>query len=290
MAEEIPAEMRKAFELADGVSQKLDADVILYNGEIRWTYGDSLTDLCDKQAKCSSVLLVLVTNGGDPHAAYRIARCLQRRYDKFIVCIPGLCKSSGTIVALGAHELVIADHGELGPLDVQLRKRDELWEMSSGLTVMEALDSLKKKSYTMFEDCLIDLKVGSGGQITLKTAMEIASSLTTGLYGPIYEQIDPVTIGENGRAMKISQHYGEILGRKSKNLEDGALEKLTARYPAHDIVIDRDEAKTLFKNVREPEEEEVSPSAGLGDLGRGDTTLLTQSAHSRGMGCATEGI
>lgn len=256
-------ETSKASEVADSVSQKLDADVILYNGEIQWTHGDSLTDLCDKEHKHKNVLLVLITTGGDPHAAYRIARCLQQRYDKFAVYIPGLCKSAGTLVTLGAEELIIADQGELGPLDIQLRKRDELWEMSSGLTVMEALDSLRDKSYSTFEKCLLDLKLGSGGQITLKTAMEIASSLTTGLYGPLYQQIDPLTIGENGRAMKISQHYGEILGKRSKNLEEDALEKLIASYPAHDVVIDRDEAKQLFKRVREPSEEELQLAKAL---------------------------
>ena len=254
--------------IADTVAADLDADILLYNGDIEWSHTDSPIDLCDRRDCRPNVFLVLVTYGGDPHAAYRISRCLQRRYKKLTVYISGVCKSAGTIVTLGAHEIVMSDHGELGPLDIQLRKPDELWEKSSGLTVMEALTSLQQRSFSMFEDYFLDLKRNSGGQITLRTAMQIASSLTAELFRPLYGQIDPMNIGENGRAIRISQHYGKILNEKSQNLKDGALEKLIAFYPSHSVVIDRDEAKLLFRNVREPTEHEKKLARSLGSYAR----------------------
>ena len=62
-------------------------------------------------------VLVLTTDGGDAHAAYIIARYLRRNYEKLTICVFGYCKSAGTLLALGAHELVIGERGELGPLD-----------------------------------------------------------------------------------------------------------------------------------------------------------------------------
>jgi hypothetical protein len=40
-------------------------------------------------------------------------------------------------------------------------------------------------------------------------------------------------------------------------LKDGALEKLVTYYPSHDFVIDRDEARELFRRVREPTTDEA---------------------------------
>ena len=42
--------------------------------------------------------------------------------------IPRRCKSAGTLLLIGATSLIISDRGELGPLDVQLSKPDEIFE------------------------------------------------------------------------------------------------------------------------------------------------------------------
>jgi hypothetical protein len=214
------------------------------------------------------VLVLLVTSGGDADAAYKIARALQRYYTRFSASIPGYCKSAGTIVATGAHELIIHDHGELGPLDVQMRKPDELWETSSGLTVMEALTTLEQQAYRMLEDCFLSIKGGSGGQVTFKTATEVAVKTVTGLLHPVFEQIDPMHVGEAGRAMNVGSNYGERLGRYGENLRPHALAQLVAGFSSHSFVIDREEAATYFENVREPTPDEEALADALGDAAR----------------------
>lgn len=164
--------------------------------------------------------------------------------------------SAGTLVAIGAHEIVLSDHGILSPLDVQVRKPDELGEMSSGLTMDQAMYSLQAQAFSLFESNLLELKVRSGGQITLKTAMEIAARLTTGLLEPIYAQIDPMRLGEDSRSMKIAEEYGRRLDDTARNLKIGALDRLVAGYPSHIFAIDETEARGLFERVRAPTEEE----------------------------------
>jgi Serine dehydrogenase proteinase len=246
----------KCQKIANRIATDMDADVLLYNGDLERPYDRKVLDLCEQRRRRPNVLFFLITPGGDGHAAYRIARYLQKKYGKFSLYISGICKSAGTIVALGAHELVISDHGELGPLDIQLVKADELWETSSGLTVLQALSALQVKSFDMFEEFFLTLKQRSGGQITLKTATEIAGKLATGLFRPIYEQIDPMHLGEATRAMNIARDYGERLGKNSHNLKEDALDVLTAAYPSHGFVIDRSEAEALFKQIREPSDDE----------------------------------
>ena len=199
-----------------------------------------------------NVLLMLVTEGGDADPAYRIARCLQDKYDRFSLYVSGYCKSAGTIVASGAHELIMSDYGELGPLDVQMSKKDELWEMQSGLTVMDTLEALRNNAFKAFEKFFLCTKARSGGKITSRMASQIATEMTTGLLAPLYGQVDPLHIGEAARAMSIAGHYGMRLLTKGGNIESDGLEFITSEYPSHGFVIDREEASNLFQNVREP--------------------------------------
>jgi hypothetical protein len=70
------------------------------------------------------------------------------------------------------------------------------------------------------------------------------------------EQLDPMRIGEMDRAVSIVSAYGERLIKKGKNAKDGALSRLVAGYPSHAFVIDRDEAKELFKSIVDPDDGE----------------------------------
>jgi len=200
--------------------------------------------------KRKNVLFILVTEGGDADPAYRIARHLQDSYTKFSFFVTGYCKSAGTLVAFGAHELVFGDAGELGPLDVQLSKEDELGETRSGLTVLSALSTLHRQAFAAFEYFLLETKRRSRNSITTKTATQVAVQLTCGLFSPIYQHVDPMHVGEAGRALQIAQKYGELLQLKSLNYDADTLHELVNRYPHHGFIIDRREAERLFSNVR----------------------------------------
>ncbi len=242
------------------VAQELEADILLYNGNLypRDRPDTCVINLCDSVVKKRpNVMLIPVTRGGDANIAYRIARCLQDNYGTFYAYITGLCKSAGTLMALGAHEIVMSDHGELGPLDVQISKPDELFGMGSGLDAIQALDFLKQKTSTMLQDTLVELKNNSGNRMSTKSAIEIATNLSTGVFRAVYEQVDPTRLGEIARAMRIAQEYGRRLSIKSQNLRDGALQRLVEGYPTHAFVIDRSEAQLLFKHVRKPNASEI---------------------------------
>jgi len=242
-------------ELAEKVSSALDADIIAYDGGLESPVDDVIIDKARTRTRRTNVLLVIHTHGGSADVAYRIARCLQRKYEHFLMYVNACSKSAGTLLAVGADELIIPDHGQLGPLDVQLAKPDELGEMSSGLTLWIALNSLQEKAFALWEHFFLTIKQRSGGQITSKSASEIAASITGSLFTPIYAQVEPSRLGEVDRAVRISSEYGDRIAR---NLKEGALERLVADYPSHEFVIDREEARDLFERVREPTEDELA--------------------------------
>jgi len=64
--------------------------------------------------------LVLHTPGGLVLAATQIARAVFKRQGKVTVFVPHYAMSGGTLIALAADEVVMADHAVLGPVDPQL--------------------------------------------------------------------------------------------------------------------------------------------------------------------------
>ena len=242
--------------LANSICAQHQADVILYSAEINSAGADKLTWMSRDPGRYDNVFLMLTTRGGSPDAAYRMARCLQRHYTRVILYIHGMCKSAGTLVAIGADEIILSDYGEFGPLDAQLGKTDELFESHSGLNITQALTSLNTRVVEFFRASLLDLRAGSGGQLSTKLASEIASRLATGVYETIYRQIDPVQLGSIERAVRIASDYGNRLALQRNNVKPGAVDRLVTAYPSHSFVIDIDEARTLFNNVRVPDEVE----------------------------------
>lgn len=253
MAEEESFE-QKWRRLSAEIGETYDADVIIYSGEIESSTADQLIRIVKQKDRRKNVVLALATRGGSADAAFRMARCLRRYYSKFILFIYGMCKSAGTLVAIGADEIILSDFGEFGPLDVQLGKKDELFENMSGLNITQALDSLNTRTVEFFRESLIDLRTGSKGQISTKLAAEIASNLAIGAYEKIYSQIDPVQLGAIERAIHIASDYGNLL--QSTNVKTHAIDRLVNRYPSHEFVIDLEEAQKLFNVVRVPSDVE----------------------------------
>jgi hypothetical protein len=249
-----------------------DTDILMFNAPIERPRDRRIIKLLGSRQCKPNFFMILVTNGGDPDAAYRIARSIQNHYATFTVCVSGACKSAGTLVLLGAQELAFSDHGEIGPLDIQMATKDDLWGQESGLTVMTALTALYENAQDAFDHFLISLTTRSGGRITVRTASEVAAKLTQALYSGISEQIDPIHMGEVNRSMAIAKEYGKRLMVKSKNFDDDTLQALISGYPSHTFVIDREEAATKFKIVRACTPDEV---ALLEDL---DSFALTPSA------------
>jgi hypothetical protein len=227
----------------------LDADIFLLSGEINRSVSTDLIELQKNAEQHKNVILILATPGGDPDAAYKISRYFQFAYEKFILFVFGYCKSAGTLLALGANEIVMSEHGELGPLDVQIRKDDDLFWQSSGLDIFTALQIVNGQSFLAFEDHFLKILNKSGGTISTKTSANIAAMMAYNLMTPIMGQIDPMKLGEVQRAINIAFDYGKRLIQKEQISEE-CVSNLIYGYPSHGFVIDYYEAKTLFPNVR----------------------------------------
>lgn len=235
-----------------------DKDVFIISSEINYTLFEEIShEIRNREkngTKQENCLLILTTPGGDPNAGYRIARCFQKKYKSIRLVVASFCKSAGTLMAIAANEIAIGPLGELGPLDIQVLKKDEFGDFSSGLDIIEAMEAIAEHTQKFFARQLVDLRLGT--RISTRLAGELAAKITSSVATPLYSQIDPQRVAEMQRAMSIALKYGQILGTKSRSLKSDALEKLVRDYPTHSFVIDEEEAKLLFNNIEVLTEEE----------------------------------
>jgi hypothetical protein len=224
-------------------------DIITYAGGVSGS-GYELVCQALENKKSEKALIALATPGGDPHAGFRIARALQHTYGSFGALVPRYCKSAGTLIVVGASRLYLDDMSELGPLDIQVKKNDEIVGRNSGLDIIQAVNYLQNQAMYAFSQYVTELTSNAG--LSTKVASEISSTLTIGLFEPIAGQIDPMKLAEMQRAMEIALEYGRRLAEKSGNLRATGLHNLVSAYPSHGFVIDRKEAKNLFINVERP--------------------------------------
>lgn len=255
----------EARQLARKIAVARKIDLYLYNGPISERGFASVVQVFNRSQK--NALILLTTNGGSANAAYRIARWFQAMYDTYGLIIFSYCKSAGTLIATGAHDLIMSPvMGELGPLDVQLSKRDELWEQRSGLTLRSALNSLADRAENLFGRMMTSIKAGSEGAVRFRLASELAVQLTVGLLAPVYGQITPEGLGEDHQELLIAAEYAERLAAVGRNVKEGAIDHLVHDYPSHDFVIDAKEAENLFHRVQEPDKDLLQLASKLQDI------------------------
>ena len=198
----------KVSEQANAVASALDAGVIVYSGDIDSLGISGLLKAIQpskEQPIKDNILVLLTTFGGDPDCAYKIATLLQKISKKFYLCIPSRCKSAGTLIALGANEIFMNSASELGPLDIQLLRRDEIGQRRSGMVVRTALDGLSKETFNVYERVMEGIKENYG-TISFEVASRTATTIATGVMEPVYSQINPEDLGNDLRIYLLPQN------------------------------------------------------------------------------------
>lgn len=71
----------------------------------------------DKIGDTEKISLYLYTNGGDTLAAWSLVNLIRSFCNKLEIIIPSNCFSSGTLICLGADNIVMTKQATLGPID-----------------------------------------------------------------------------------------------------------------------------------------------------------------------------
>lgn len=120
---------KERFVLYKMLEKEFDSKVLVYvtsdrvNMEARIASDviEYFIDHLDKLGPCEKISLFLYTRGGDTSAARNIVNLLRMYCDRLQVIVPNKAHSSGTIISLGANEIVMTKQATLGPIDPSLQ-------------------------------------------------------------------------------------------------------------------------------------------------------------------------
>ena len=94
--------------------------IIVFSGEIRSFSAMFFESMLRRVEPDQDIHLLLETPGGDGEAAIRLLRQLQSRCRRLTVLVPHQAKSAGTLLVLGAHQVLTGSTSDLGPIDPQM--------------------------------------------------------------------------------------------------------------------------------------------------------------------------
>ena len=101
-----------------------DCQLIVVLADLLTSSVSALEHLLIEMGTIKRLHLLLNTLGGDGEVAVRIVRQIRARCDKLTVVVPVQAKSAGTLLVLGADEVVMGPTSDLGPIDPQVWLED----------------------------------------------------------------------------------------------------------------------------------------------------------------------
>ena len=91
------------------------------------------------------VAVILETPGGFGEAGRQIVEMLHARFSHVEFIVPGWAKSTGTIMVMGGHEILMGPGSALGPIDAQLTQDGKTFSADA---LLEGMDNIKKEVET----------------------------------------------------------------------------------------------------------------------------------------------
>ncbi len=176
--------------------------------------------------------LFLYTPGGDTIAGWGLVNLLRQYCKKLVVLVPFRALSCGTLIALGADQIVMGRHGFLGPIDPSV---------NSPFNPNLDLGGQKQLLPVSVEDLIgfMDL-ARKEAKIRPNQMVEVLKILA--------DKLHPLALGAVYRARQQSADLAtRLLERpvKDKKLISRIVKRLTEELPTHNYLIGPGEAKDI---------------------------------------------
>lgn len=241
---------RDRIEFYQALEQELDSKILVYITSDRPNMGaqistdviDYFIDHLDKIGPCKKISLFLYTQGGDTSAARNIVNLLRMYCDNLQVIVPHKAHSSGTIISLGANEVIMTKQATLGPIDPSLHTALNPRIPDGGIfpVSVEAV-----KGYLEF----------AKNELGIKDEASLAN-----IFEKLSDFVHPLVLGEVYRSKAQIQMMAEKLLQNQVTEPDKIkkiIEFLCSESGSHDYTINRREAKEeLGLNILKPTKEQ----------------------------------
>lgn len=204
---------------------------------------DVFLEHLDKIGKVHKISLILYTRGGNTLAAWNIVNLFREFCDELEIIIPNKCRSAGTLMALGANNIVMTKQATLGPIDPSISR--DMSPIIPGTNPPRKLTLSVESVKGYFS--LLKKEFGAKGEKAISDA-----------YIKLAEQIHPVVLGDVYRTQKQIQMLAEkMLGfsHYGKKSTKKIVTFLCSDSGSHDYTINRTEAKNLGLRVESPNQD-----------------------------------
>ncbi|MDI6861359.1 MAG: hypothetical protein QMD25_05035 [Caldisericia bacterium] len=178
--------------------------------------------------KVEKLDLFLHTFGGILEIPPKIVSIMREFSNHFSVLIPYRAHSAGTLIAIGADEIVMGKMAELTPVDPQTRSPLNPKDPKGEITFVAVQDLI---SFFKFVDT-----------VGVEKKEEILKSLL--------ENLHPLVIGTVNRSWSLIKHIMNRLlthSNYTNEEKEKIIELLSGGLPSHNYLITRDEAKEILK-------------------------------------------
>ena len=189
--------------------------------------------------------LFLYTSGGDTIVGWGLVNLLRQYCERLVVLVPFRALSCGTLIALGADDIVMGRHGLLSPVDPSVSSPFNP-PVPGGQPGMLALLPVSVEDMIGFLDL-------ARKEIGLKTEESMTSVLNI-----LAKKVHPLALGAVYRAREQTGDLAKRLMKKHSDDEakiDRITMRLTQELPTHNYLIGRAEAETIELGVSAPLEE-----------------------------------
>jgi hypothetical protein len=246
---------------AASVNDKADLDAILQTIEkergrpciVYWTtqlarislaVETPLFDQLNAHGKQQAFDLVLFTNGGDAEAPLRIVSLIREYCETFSVLIPHRALSAGTLLVLGANEIVTTPFSVFGPIDPT--RTHPLLPRREGATEPEPISVQDMRHAMQF------IREAAPKESAVAYTPEAMAQI----FSALFDKIHPLAIG----AIEQSYALARLIGTRCLETHMGTsdadrakissiVDKLIDQYKSHSYPISRTEAELIGLNI-----------------------------------------
>lgn len=236
--------MNDTRDLIDKISNLRHSNVICYIGGDRQTISTRIApDIIpvfyrhlELMGPSDKIDLFLFTKGGDVLTALRLVHLLYEYTDNFSVLIPYKAYSAGTLISLGASEIVMGKLGELSPVDPNITSVFNPADPANPQMKL-AINVEDVYSYISIAKDIVGIK---------------SDDALAGVFEHLVDHVHPLAVGTINRTYSLIRLIAQRLllthiDASNKKHIDEIVNTLTEKLFAHNYMISRMEARDSLK-------------------------------------------
>lgn len=197
----------------------------------------------DKFNLPKKISLLLYTRGGDTMAAWSLINLIKQFCDEYEVIVPSKARSAGTLICLGANNVVMTKQATLGPIDPSLNShlnpQNPTFPQNPQARVPVSVESIKG----YFEYAIKELNINNQEELT-KVFLDLSQKVHPIVIGNVFRSRSQIVM----LAEKLlSQHF------EDKDKISNIISFLCSESGSHDYPIYKREARNnLGLNIETP--------------------------------------